>query len=116
MFNLFIKSNTLFRAISGVFSASQPQPNGYVCDAANETTRLGFAEQRYWLHGIFWSIESILPIKTQNSKLKTLGRGDRVKEAAASGWRHRRWLHWHRKLRRETVSYTHLTLPTILRV
>ena len=71
MFNLFIKSNTLFRAISGVFSASQPQPNGCVCDAANETTRLGFAEQRYWLHGIFWSIGSILPIKTQNSKLKT---------------------------------------------
>ena len=70
MFNLFIKSNTLFRAISGVFSASQPQPNGCVCDAANETTRLGFAEQRYWLHGIFWSIGSILPIKTQNSKLK----------------------------------------------
>ena len=69
MFNLFIKSNTLFRAISGVFSASQPQPNGCVCDAANETTRLGFAEQRYWLHGIFWSIGSILPIKTQNSKL-----------------------------------------------
>ena len=67
MFNLFIKSNTLFRAISGVFSASQPQPNGCVCDAANETTRLGFAEQRYWLHGIFWSIGSILPIKTQNS-------------------------------------------------
>ena len=73
MFNLFIKSNTLFRAISGVFSASQPQPNGYmyVCDAANEMTRLGSAEQRYWLHGIFWSIGSILPIKTQNSKLKT---------------------------------------------
>ena len=71
MFNLFIKSNTLFRAISGVFSASQPQPNGCVCDAANETTRLGFAEQRYWLHGIFWSIGSILPIKTQNSKLNT---------------------------------------------
>ena len=77
MFNLFIKSNTLFRAISGVFSASQPQPNGCVCDAANETTRLGFAEQRYWLHGIFWSIGSILPIKTQNSKLKTL----RVRES-----------------------------------
>ena len=73
MFNLFIKSNTLFRAISGVFSASQPQPNG--CDAANETTRLGFAEQRYWLHGIFWSIGSILPIKTQNSKLWVYWRG-----------------------------------------
>ena len=72
MFNLFIKSNTLFRAISGVFSASQPQPNGCVCDAANEMTRLGFAEQRYWLHGIFWSIGSILPIKTQNSKLKLI--------------------------------------------
>ena len=77
MFNLFIKSNTLFRAISGVFSASQPQPNGCVCDAANETTRLGFAEQRYWLHGIFWSIGSILPIKTQNSKLNAkFGRFD----------------------------------------
>ena len=70
MFNLFIKSNTLFRAISGVFSASQPQPNGCACDAANETARLGSAEQRYWLHGIFWSIGSILPMKTQNSKLK----------------------------------------------
>ena len=31
------------------------------------------------------------------------GRGDRVKEAAASGWRHRRWLHWHR--RRETLQF-----------
>ena len=75
MFNLFIKPNTLFRAISGVFSASQPQPNGCVCDAANETTRLGFAEQRYWLHGIFWSIGSILPIKlkTQNSRQEQRG-------------------------------------------
>ena len=31
------------------------------------------------------------------------GRGDRVKEEAASGWRHRRWLHWHR--RRETLQF-----------
>ena len=26
-----------------------------------------------------------------------------MKEAAASGWRHRRWLHWHR--RRETLQF-----------
>ena len=31
------------------------------------------------------------------------GRGDRAKEEAASGWRHRRWLHWHR--RRETLQF-----------
>ena len=72
MFNLFVKSNTLFRAISGVFSASQPQPNGCVCDAANEMTRLGFAEQTTllvtWNLLVHWDWEHPA---YQNSKLKT---------------------------------------------
>ena len=39
------------------------------------------------------------------------GRGDRAKEEAASGWRHRRWLHWHR--RRETLQFLLLFFFTV---
>ena len=59
----------MYTCISGVFSASQPQPNGCVCDATamrRHVTAPPNNATGYMLrvHGIFWSIGSILLIKT----------------------------------------------------